>query len=229
IGIKKIPKHLIDKIDGALVKVEDYNKGSYYKSQTAYLFLTFQTNLNALSISIAADDLNFIRSRDFQLRINEETEIVNLTLEKNKALAGSIEEKIRLLNPDVGIFAKREKMLEVLPQLEERIKTRGLASLVGLGLGLTPSGDDFLAGLMAVERALGLSLVDEDLNLDNTNKISGEFLKYSQHGIFSEDIIKLFNFGPTYVNEILKSGHTSGADTLFGIYYGLVKSKLLNK
>lgn len=219
--IKKIPKNLIDKIGGTFVNVGNFSKGSYFKNEKAYIFLTDLENINALAVSVTSEDLAFARANDFSLEINKDTEIVDLYLDSCQVDLKDLEEEIYRLKPQVGIFGKNESMVEALPRIEERINSKGLKSLVGLGLGLTPSGDDFLAGLLALQFATGRIFLKEDLDLKSTNYISGEFLSYAQEGIFSEDIKRLFTEDVSFAKEILKSGHSSGADTLFGIYYGL--------
>ena len=107
--------------------------------------------------------------------------------------------------------------------------TSELIHLIGLGIGLTPSGDDFLCGILA-----GLVLTDnqdhpftiklkEQLkkNLKNTNDISRAFLNCALKSHFSEAVKKI----PTATSpaELLAPfeaiGHSSGIDTLCGIYY----------
>lgn len=107
--------------------------------------------------------------------------------------------------------------------------TSELIHLIGLGIGLTPSGDDFLCGILA-----GLVLTDnqnhpftiklkEQLkkNLKNTNDISRAFLSCALESHFSEAVKKI----PTATSptELLTPfeaiGHSSGIDTLCGIYY----------
>lgn len=219
INIKRIPKNLIDKTIGTLINVGNYQKGSYFKNQDSFLYLTCLDSLNALSISIDKIDLSTCKENKFELVISDKTEIVDLKLDKNTTNMKLIETEILKLNPVVGIFGKDEKMLEVLDKLDDRIKTKGYNSLIGMGLGLTPSGDDFIAGVLAYEFATRKKIITENLDFINTNHISREFLKYATKGIFSEDILKLLNNKIDFVEEILKSGHTSGADTLFGIYY----------
>ncbi|MGC6176270.1 DUF2877 domain-containing protein [Lacrimispora sp. 38-1] len=103
--------------------------------------------------------------------------------------------------------------------------------LIGLGKGLTPSGDDFLCGVLAgltcfsgMPEADGMLYYLRKYIADavkETNDISGAFLKCAVDGYYSEAIIKL----PEQTDEkkiadlFSDIGHSSGADTLCGIYF----------
>ena len=88
-----------------------------------------------------------------------------------------------------------------------------LVSLVGLGIGLTPSGDDFLCGVLA-----GLILCSQWLH-----KISPEFLKCALRGHFGQAVMNLSSAAS--VQDILPAfeaiGHSSGIDSLCGIFYAI--------
>ncbi|RHV31769.1 DUF2877 domain-containing protein [Ruminococcus sp. OM05-10BH] len=106
-----------------------------------------------------------------------------------------------------------------------------LAHLTGLGIGLTPSGDDFLCGVLAglilaglKEHPFFLSLSLEIQNrMTSTNDISRAFLTCALSGQFSQPVCALSTFHTS--EEVLSAfeavGHSSGTDTLCGIYYVL--------
>ena len=112
---------------------------------------------------------------------------------------------------------------------------RELSRLIGLGLGLTPSGDDFLCGMLA-----GFHLLDRSNhtftqclrhyikeNLKNTNEISQAFLKCALYGHYSLAVNKLWT-NPSYeqISQMfLQIGHSSGMDTLCGIYFSFLLCK----
>lgn len=112
---------------------------------------------------------------------------------------------------------------------------RELSRLIGLGLGLTPSGDDFLCGMLA-----GFHLLDRNNhtftqclrhyikeNIKNTNEISQAFLKCALHGHYSLAVNKLWS-NPSYeqISQMfLQIGHSSGMDTLCGIYFSFLLCK----
>jgi hypothetical protein len=112
--------------------------------------------------------------------------------------------------------------------------------LIGLGPGLTPSGDDFLVGLFTIlnipnsqlfrYRILAQLIVQEAKTL--TNDISYMALKKASQGQVRQSIIHLvkciftgtdeeFNLS---LNKVLSIGSTSGSDIALGIYYGLEAS-----
>ncbi len=103
-------------------------------------------------------------------------------------------------------------------------------NLVGLGEGLTPSGDDFLCGMLAAcyiidsdsARCLRFALIAKlSENLFKTNDISAAFLRCSMEGQFGQAIIKLACGADkqTVVQSFSAIGHSSGADTLSGLVF----------
>ena len=104
-----------------------------------------------------------------------------------------------------------------------------LVSLIGLGMGLTPSGDDFLCGVLAGLILTGnsdhpfTSVLKEKIraNLSNTNDISRTFLSCALSSHFGKPVKDLVF--PSSPEDILASfeavGHSSGIDSLCGIYY----------
>lgn len=105
----------------------------------------------------------------------------------------------------------------------------GLGGLVGLGPGLTPSGDDFLCGVLAGLLLAGLGqhpfagclMRQVASRLPDTNAISAAFLQCALEGQYSEAVVRLSALPP--VEEILAAfsaiGHSSGSDTLCGVLY----------
>lgn len=107
-----------------------------------------------------------------------------------------------------------------------------LSGLIGLGIGLTPSGDDFLCGVLAglllsgrrddpLFSALRIKIRE---NLSGTNDISRAFLQCALDYHFSRSIKEL----PTAATagDICRSfgeiGHSSGMDTLCGVLFALL-------
>ena len=106
-----------------------------------------------------------------------------------------------------------------------------LSLLLGLGIGLTPSGDDFLCGVLA-----GLTLGGNPRHpfshalqniltgrLSDTNDISRAFLACALQSQYSHAVISLPQAASP--KELLAGfeaiGHSSGVDTLCGIYYAI--------
>ncbi|WRS28864.1 DUF2877 domain-containing protein [Oscillospiraceae bacterium MB08-C2-2] len=128
-------------------------------------------------------------------------------------------------------------LAEKLTELQAGVKqgqekfAAALKSLVGLGTGLTPSGDDFLVGMLFVFWSLGApgkawlgqmtSAFEGELG--RTNTVSAAFLRCALAGEFGEKLHRLHHcvdsghqlgFG---VEAVAQTGHSSGIDTLSGI------------
>ena len=111
-----------------------------------------------------------------------------------------------------------------------------LRKLIGRGRGLTPSGDDFLIGLLWVNSISAIigkdfytSLMTLAIDENLTTDISINYYKEAFKGNFSSPLINLYN-SLIYcdeikinfcIEEIINCGHTSGIDTLAGIVFGL--------
>ncbi len=110
-----------------------------------------------------------------------------------------------------------------------------LSSLVGLGIGFTPSGDDFLSGVMLYEAVSGIKIINREtikakitgttqggrtllyLGLDNS------FPYYLKH--FAELILE-GDFSPSeLVMNVIKHGSTSGSDALTGFIWASEKNE----
>lgn len=103
-----------------------------------------------------------------------------------------------------------------------------LSHLLGLGIGLTPSGDDFLCGVLA-----GLELGGKGLHpfavslrhrivldLSRTNDISREFLQCAVENQFALAVHSFYSdSGNVIFNKMKQIGHSSGIDTLCGILF----------
>ena len=139
-------------------------------------------------------------------------------------------------------FATRlSHTLPLLARATERRDVPGVtaaaARLVGLGPGLTPSGDDFIAGYLAAlwsragfENGIDAmlpSLADALVPLFlRTNAISRQMLSDAVQGRFAERLVDVTravaNAGDVAdaSARALASGHSSGADTLCGLLFG---------
>lgn len=107
-----------------------------------------------------------------------------------------------------------------------------LTSLLGLGIGLTPSGDDFLCGFLAgmvlmnnkhhpLYKLLRQSILN---SLERTNPISQAFLRCACQEQFSQTIVNIKN-SPSFdrlFKDIKAIGHSSGVDTICGVYYAII-------
>lgn len=130
-----------------------------------------------------------------------------------------------------------ERFKKGLAYLAARNYARGVKILRGLGLGLTPSGDDFISGMLA-----GLNYARETMRFDTServdeifkraegnNLISNTFLRASYEGKVSAKISRLMRALAAADRRgleeaaaaALNSGHTSGADFCSGLVFAL--------
>ncbi|MFT4551769.1 MAG: hypothetical protein ACI9S8_000389 [Chlamydiales bacterium] len=140
------------------------------------------------------------------------------------------------------VLFEKEEFSE--PSFEDAI-----CGLIGFGKGLTPSGDDFLSGLVGIlniadKRAyLSHDLVsvlsklnrclEDSIQSNKTTLISNMLLQSALNGWFSEKVSNFLlalleqkNDIRSHLDEVLSIGHHSGSDILAGIYTGF---QLLNK
>ncbi|MEP7328513.1 MAG: DUF2877 domain-containing protein [Betaproteobacteria bacterium] len=104
-------------------------------------------------------------------------------------------------------------------------------ALVGLGPGLTPSGDDFLCGMMVALHYLGHPMIAQRLAMQTlpiaahgTNLISAAYLRYASagqaSGVLFDALESLVGGGdarlPQRLDAVHAVGHTSGWDSLAG-------------
>ena len=105
-----------------------------------------------------------------------------------------------------------------------------IRELTGLGPGLTPSGDDFLAGFISAghffrgRRQFDFFLENAKINPGATNLISAYYLEYALEGRVSETISNIVLSTAardralgSWLRVLLGAGATSGADTLYGV------------
>jgi hypothetical protein len=100
-------------------------------------------------------------------------------------------------------------------------------ALAGLGPGLTPAGDDTLAGILLVlgaqDRAAALAAADRA----RTNDLARAFLAWAARGQSIEPVHRLVAAGDdagtasAALADLLRFGHSSGADLAFGLRLGL--------
>ena len=127
----------------------------------------------------------------------------------------------------------RSHLVVLLKNKQYRNSAETIRQFIGLGIGLTPSGDDYLVGLMAF-----LLLKDHPINaaypefyqgiiqgIENTTPISAITLEKALDNEYRENMCQLIrslvdadetNIHLQFLN-ILNIGSSSGSDMLFGI------------
>ena len=116
--------------------------------------------------------------------------------------------------------------------LDEQALNDGIKALIGLGPGLTPSGDDILAGLLAgliMQGAMrtfdqSAPLIRKNVKHPNqTSIVSRQFLLHATQGIFIGEILMLHHrlllsrAIDQIITKIAAMGHSSGIDYLKGL------------
>ena len=113
--------------------------------------------------------------------------------------------------------------------------SRAVSALVGAGAGLTPSGDDFLSGLMAASRASGDAALTRALgdavqrNLAATGDVSASLLLCAVDGYWPDPLVDLADAlavdnasaAVDAVDGLCGMGHSSGSDIATGFLFGL--------
>ncbi len=107
-----------------------------------------------------------------------------------------------------------------------------LAGLIGLGPGLTPSGDDFIGGVLITLRSIGFAALADRLYAavgaipgQNLNPVSAAYLAAAAEGAGSERLHVLLETvagggGERLASELdaaVNMGHSSGWDALAGV------------
>lgn len=157
-------------------------------------------------------------------------------------VGGGIKKNVIARNPfeaEITNLLKKRTHLLLNELLHSRFSSAlsHATSLVGLGPGLTPSGDDFLTGLFTIfnmknspfypNRSFCDDVLKKAKNL--TNDISYMTLKKAAIGKVRESIISLLNSILVEddqdlilsLNKLLNIGSSSGTDIALGIVFGL--------
>lgn len=163
-------------------------------------------------------------------------DIVPITLEQLKTSA--LEESLEAANVYAQSgFALRADMTQLLEQYQAALQLSGdflqpdlLRQFIGAGIGLTPSGDDFLQGMLLLEQAVGRGKVLSDsvqaaLQERSTTAVSYAYYQALFAGKVNLSWVKLLTAIKTdntgqlkaAVQQIQAYGATSGNDILLGM------------
>jgi hypothetical protein len=132
-------------------------------------------------------------------------------------------------------LAARSRLAEGVSRRDPGAFTAGACGLLGLGEGLTPAGDDYLVGALAVVHRFAPSWLRMHPEITTavgrsaataTTIVGREFVTHALAGRFAESLIDLMTAeGEDAVGRararLLRTGATSGADTLAGIRVAL--------
>jgi hypothetical protein len=131
-------------------------------------------------------------------------------------------------------WERGRRLCESLRRGDEAAVRSGVASLLGLGEGLTPAGDDLILGIMAVlyYSGRGLGVLGDCVALparEVTTQVSANYLRLAALGEFSSRLggaaTALLGGSDEELWEpvlrLLDHGHSSGTDTAAGLYLGM--------
>ena len=218
---------------------------NYEIGQKIYLSDKNETNTDSIFINI-----NSVNIVDLQLykcskniNISELKRILSIFLKNNNLnyCIGEILSRIESLyleklhlNYSVDIV---ENILPLFEKFIEKVKDnknlKEYNNILGFGVGMTPSSDDFILGMLSVfcffnnDRS---NILKEYIgeNLHTTTKISFNMLSNALKDNFPSYIIDFYSqisvdlsCLENILNVFANHGHSSGIDTLYGIYVGL--------
>lgn len=134
----------------------------------------------------------------------------------------------RLAAPPRPIITELDAALQATPRGLPHVLSLDPPELVGLGTGLTPSGDDILCGALAAAHAWGDGDALAQLwvaiapRLSATTTLSAQFLADAREGDVAAELRDLLvglsrsTWRPAY-DTLVRVGHTSGADLAHGV------------
>lgn len=166
--------------------------------------------------------------------------IINFNSSFEKELVKKFSETIPNLIKTIKIILEKKDIKEDSGNFHNLIKI--IKPIKGLGIGFTPSGDDFISGLLLSLSIFGSAIGTVTTELSNviyknakgTNLISNTFLYCSKQGYLSENFKETFSsILAGNENEIIKNtrrllsvGETSGSDICVGFF--IMSNLLLN-
>ncbi len=169
---------------------------------------------------------------------------VEVDLAAARVWRGALPEPSTLAGADLNVFAAAPPSALVDPVHADRLAVAvhrldhddlaGAARAIGgLGPGLTPSGDDVLAGILLVRRALRGPAAESGLvavaRAVRTTSLSREVLVWAARGQAVEPVHDLLGSvaagdraaADTALAHVVALGHSSGADLALGLALGL--------
>lgn len=160
---------------------------------------------------------------DFQITIEKSREVLTHIHKK--------ELKTDLFLEPLEVYSKQSplKKYSSNQDLEKLVM-----ELIGFGQGLTPSGDDFIVGLLAVNSRIDylpssiFSVIEKKINDKQTTDVSIAYLRSALEGQYSTAVVEVINELDNLqrlrnaLDILAQMGHSSGKDTIYGIYYGLI-------
>lgn len=132
-------------------------------------------------------------------------------------------EKIPLVGFESRVSDKQFEILRKSCSTADAVR-----NLLGLGFGLTPSGDDFALGVISIFNLTGRNTSDLKHALEDYDfPLSRTMLSDALDGYYPEPVHTLLksisdkSTNQSLFNTVFDMGHSSGSDILAGMYYAL--------
>ena len=132
---------------------------------------------------------------------------------------------------------RRDRLYSSFQSKEKDFIRPALLKWIGYGLGLTPSGDDFLVGILfanTISPILGQEFLEELKEIVKEEKyttdISRHYYVSAFEGCYNDALLDMYQalilvdkkLVRKSIDKILQFGHTSGCDMMAGILGGLI-------
>jgi hypothetical protein len=170
---------------------------------------------------------------DWLTVLNENGETTGLDLDIESFVIDYLEQK----QASGQVVQQTERLMKALGTDDADEAEKVIRYFLGRGRGLTPSGDDHLVGLLAIDQVFGMiqpvfrNVLSAILEREAvTTDIGKEYLVYALKGEFSSSITAVLQaLGnddgeelKKHLYALLTTGHSSGVDTAFGMLIGLL-------
>lgn len=128
--------------------------------------------------------------------------------------------------PPSALAAFPERVARAVEQLGRGDLGGVVDTLTGLGPGLTPAGDDALAGILLVAGSYDRQAAVQAADRARTNDIARAFLAWAARGQSIEPVHRLLGATDARrarqaLDDLRRFGHSSGADLALGLRLGL--------
>lgn len=146
-----------------------------------------------------------------------------------------LDELGKIFQAEVQEIVQQNRQQEEMADVHKMYQS--IDRITGLGIGLTPSGDDFLNGFFLSSYYLQKAWRENFPFTEyikraekNTGAVSAAMLKNAWHGRARQSLVDLFTAleeenwqkGKQAVHKVLAYGSTSGTDTMCGVLAGLL-------
>lgn len=193
---------------------------------------------NQLRIGLFIIDWSVSSTWDKKLQIKSvNTEYINHRMNELNKYFENIEGNNQLVN---ALFDKKleknnffqQEYEKIIADLNDSVTAQKMYKIIGLGIGLTPSGDDFFLGCFSVlyvhKKSLAEEIMDSSyFSLDNissrTTQVGFNMIMHSFKGKVNNELynlIMLDELSEKSIKNLQKIGSTSGEDMLAGVYFG---------